>query len=169
MKKYFYSFFALAALLASCSSDGDDISVDGKSADDVKYLLSSKPFEFAEDTRVTFTLDNQKNQLTFGWSYNEEFGVFPFYPVSNSQVVWKLNYACSTNGLSGRDNNHEQKDTHYAQFDGEGWALTVGETYVAYQPFQDVLVSTPYDAVPVSMPNAQGGTLEYIGMQKELM
>ena len=157
MKNYFYSFFALAALLASCSSDREDIQVDDKSASDVKYLLSSKPFEFEDDTRVTFTLDNQKNQLTFGWSYNEVFGVFPMNP-SNSQASWKLDYQCDVD-----EAGHSGKDTHYAQFDGEGWALQDGVTYAAYQPCQDVLSSVRYTAVPVSMPTTQDGTLAYIG------
>ena len=157
MKNYFYSFFALAALLASCSSDREDIQVDDKSASDVKYLLSSKPFEFAEDTRVTFTLDNQKNQLTFGWSYNEVFGVFPMNP-SNSQASWKLDYQCDVD-----EAGHSGKDTHYALFDGEGWALQDGVTYAAYQPCQEVLSSVRYTAVPVTLTNYQGGTLDAIG------
>ncbi|MBO4664723.1 MAG: hypothetical protein J5663_09990 [Bacteroidaceae bacterium] len=157
MKNYFYSFFALAALLASCSSDREDIQVDDKSASDVKYLLSSKPFEFEDDTRVTFTLDNQKNQLTFGWSYNEVFGVFPMNP-SNSQASWKLDYQCDVD-----EAGHSGKDTHYALFDGEGWALSNGVEYAAYQPCQDVLSSVRYTAVPVTLTNYQGGTLEAIG------
>lgn len=157
MKNYFYSFFALAALLASCSSDREDIQVDDESASDVKYLLSSKPFEFEDDTRVTFTLDNQKNQLTFGWSYNEVFGVFPMNP-SNSQASWKLDYQCDVD-----EAGHSGKDTHYALFDGEGWALSNGVEYAAYQPCQEVLSSTPYTAVPVTLTNYQGGTLDAIG------
>ena len=156
MKKCLYSFFALAALLASCTSDNEDIAVDGKS--DVKYLLSSKPFEFAEDTRVSFTLDNQNNKLTFAWSYNEKFGVFPTDP-SNSQAGWNLNYQCDVTEGDG----HSATDTHYAMFDGEGWALQPGVTYAAYQPCQDVLSSVRYDAVPVSLTTNQGGTLAAIG------
>ena len=160
MKKYLFFVAAIAATLASCSSDAEDAPAIENSSKDVKYLLASQPFEFVDGTRTSFTLE--RNQLTFSWDFSETFGVFPIFPATNNQAVWRLN----------KDNAEPiyTNDTHYAQFGGEGWQLFFGETYAAYQPYQGGVSSdTPYTAVPVEMPSTQGGTLAYIGSNVDYM
>jgi len=160
MKKYLFFAAAIAATLASCSSDADDAPAIENSSKDVKYLLASQPFEFVDGTRTSFTL--KENTLAFSWDFSETFGVFPISPAINNQAVWRLNKSDSAPVFTN--------DTHYAQFGGEGWQLFFGETYAAYQPYQGGVSSdTPYTAVPVEMPSTQGGTLAYIGSNVDYM
>lgn len=160
MKKYLFFAAAIAATLASCSSDAEDAPAIENSSKDVKYLLASQPFEFVDGTRTTFTL--KENTLAFSWDFSETFGVFPISPATNNQAVWRLNKRDSAPVFTN--------DTHYAQFGGEGWQLFFGETYAAYQPYQGGVSSdTPYTAVPVEMPSTQGGTLAYIGSNVDYM
>lgn len=151
MKKYLFFAAAIAATLASCSSEAEDTPAVDNGQQKQKVLLSSKPFEFDDvATRVAFTLNEEKG-LQFAWEYNETFGVFPIAPVNN-QAVWHLTRS-----------DEVASDPNYAVFDGQGWGLEDGTTYAAYHPYNGNLASnTPPTEIPVSLPEQQGGTLNAI-------
>jgi len=156
MKKYLYSLFALAAVLGSCTSDVDENVSAEKSKSSPEYILTLKPFEFEDGTRVKLT--DSGSGINFAWSFTEVFGVFPIDP-ENAQAQWILNSASNC-----------PDDDHYAKFTGEGWQLQDGVTYAAYQPYNGSAPNnTPYTAVPVSLPTAQAGTLSAIGSSYDYM
>lgn len=156
MKKYLFFAAAIAATLASCSSDAEDAPAVDNSSKIQTYTIGSKPFEFVEETtRTIFTLEKDKG-LLFSWDLNEEFGVYPIDPVNN-QAVWKLN----------RTGSYYD---HYAQFSGAGWGLEKYTKYAAYHPYNGNIPSnTPHTAVPVTMPAEQEGTLKYLGDHLDFM
>lgn len=150
MKKYLYSLFALAAVLGSCTSDVEEAVVEKSVNSSTKYALTLEPFVYEGATRINLTDAN--SSIVFGWSFNEEFGVFPLNP-ANSQARWALTQSDDC-----------EDDDHYALFNGEGWGLTEGVQYAAYHPYNGSAPSnTPYTAVPVSLPTTQVGTLAAIG------
>lgn len=147
---------AMLALLASCSSEMDEIQqADNKFEGQVTIKVS--PFEFGEDTRTTLTLDTDpttgKEQLTFGWKDTEEIGVFPVNPKSNSQAHHLLN-------------SYDNQGT-ITYFDGGGWSLTRGYTYAAYYPFDvNMKVVDTYEDIKLNMTGQiqnGNGTLQHIG------
>ncbi len=150
MKKYLYSLFALAAVLSSCTSDVEEAVSEKSVNSSTKYALTLEPFVYEGTTRINLT--DAESSIVFGWSFNEVFGVFPLNP-ANSQARWELTKS-----------NDCADDDHYALFNGEGWGLTEGVEYAAYHPYNgNAPSSTPYTAVPVSLPTTQVGTLDAIG------
>ncbi len=154
MKKYLFFAAAIAATLASCSSEAEDApAVDNNKQ---SYILSSKPFEFVDGgTRTHLTLSD--NSIIFAWDYNETFGVFPVSPSVNAQAYWNIKKADA----------RSEKGGNYAHFAGQGWQLEEGETYAAYQPY----ISSADDpaAIDVSLPTTQRGTLSAIDSDLDFM
>jgi hypothetical protein len=149
MKKYFISFVAMATVLASCTSDVEEATEIKNDNQKPEYILSLKPLEFEDETRVN--LQATSSGITFTWSFNEVFGVFPMDP-SNGQVRWNL----TASDCSDED--------HYAKFSGQGWQLEKNVQYAAYHPFSGkITTETPYTNVPVTLPQNQAGSLEDIG------
>lgn len=132
---------AILALLASCSSEIDDV-MQTDSKFDGQVTINVNPFEFDGETRTTLTLginpETGKEQLRFGWKDVEEIGVFPVYPVSNTQAHHVLS-------------SYENQGT-VSYFDGAGWSLTRGGTYAAYYPFDPTMtVAETYEDIEVRM------------------
>lgn len=148
MKKYLFPVVALVATMASCTSDVED-AVNVNENKSHEYALSLKPFEFEDATRVI--LEETGSGINFKWDFSEVFGVFPINP-ENGQVRWELT----------KEDDCPDED-HYALFRGAGWLLEEDNIYAAYHPYNgDAPNNTPYTAVPVSLPSAQGGTLSAI-------
>ena len=149
MKKYIISLVAMATALASCTSDVEETTEIKNDDKKPEYIMTLKPFEFEDETRVN--LKATSSGITFTWSFNEVFGVFPINP-SNGQVRWNL----SASDCSDED--------HYAKFSGQGWQLEKNVQYAAYHPFNSkITTETPYTSVPVELPDNQPGTLTAIG------
>ena len=155
MKKYLFPVVALVATMASCTSDVEDAAVSEQTGKAQKYVISAKPFENADDITRTVLTDGTSG-ITFEWSFNEKFGVYPIAPYANNQAKWDLIQDCP-------DDDHwaEFHNPNCAEFCGQGWQLQNNVTYVAYQPY--VETTNSYTEVPVEIPASQDGTLKYIG------
>lgn len=156
MKKYLFPVVALVATMASCTSDVEDAAVSEQTGKAQKYVISAKPFENADDITRTVLTDGTSG-ITFEWSFNEKFGVYPIAPYANNQAKWDLIQDCP-------DDDHWaefHKNPNCAEFCGQGWQLQDNVTYVAYQPY--VETTNSYTEVPVEIPASQDGTLKYIG------
>ncbi len=149
MKKYIISLVAMATVLASCTSDVEEAIEIKNDNQKQEYILSLKSLEFEDATRVNLVATN--TGITFTWSFNEVFGVFPMNP-SNGQVRWNLTASdCSD-------------ENHYAKFSGQGWQLEKNVQYAAYHPFNGkITTETSYTSIPVELPQNQAGTLAEIG------
>jgi len=153
MKKIIIPFIA-SALLVACTSEDFEQQVQGdKFAGQV--TLTSEPYTFEDGTRTVLT--NTGSNIEFKWKNGEAIGIFPVAPTTNNQAKQVLN-------VSGEATS--------ATFDGAGWALLKGNTYAAYSPYVDVLGSTPYSAVPISMTGQTqdgNGSLTHIGNKYDFM
>lgn len=125
-------------MTVSCVSNSkEERNEDATENEETIINITTDDITFADNTRTTLSVSESK--ITFLWDDDEEIGVFPVLPISNSQARQRLTIEGST-------------DHHYAKFDGAGWEISNDNTYTAYYPFNgDMTADARYTAVPIDM------------------